>query len=40
LWHFRNQWKMAPNLRVCLNVDAQGILDLYLERVAGYRVPA
>jgi len=37
---FRNQWKMAPNLRVCLNVDAQGILDLYLERVAGYRVPA
>ena len=37
---FRNQWKLAPNLRVCLNVDAQGILDLYLERVAGYRVPA
>jgi len=37
---FRNQWKMTPNLRVCLNVDAQGILDLYLERVAGYRVPA
>ncbi len=37
---FRNQWKMAPNLRVCLNVDAQAILDLYLQRVAGYRVPA
>jgi inosine-uridine nucleoside N-ribohydrolase len=37
---FRNQWKTAPNVRVCLNVDAQGILDLYLERVAGYRVPA
>jgi inosine-uridine nucleoside N-ribohydrolase len=37
---FRNQWKTAPNVRVCLNVDAQGILDLYVERVAGYRVPA
>jgi inosine-uridine nucleoside N-ribohydrolase len=37
---FRNQWKTAPNVRVCLNVDAKGILDLYVERVAGYRVPA
>jgi inosine-uridine nucleoside N-ribohydrolase len=37
---FRNQWKTAPNVRVCLNVDAKGILALYVERVAGYRVPA
>lgn len=37
---FRDQWKMPPNVRVALNVDAQGILDLYLDRVAGYRVPA
>lgn len=37
---FRHQWKVAPNLRVCLDVDAQGILDFYLDRVAGYRVPA
>jgi len=37
---FRNQWETAPNVRVCLNVDAQGILDLSVERLAGYRVPA
>jgi inosine-uridine nucleoside N-ribohydrolase len=37
---FRNQWKMAPNVRVCLSVEAKGILDLYLDRIAGYRVPA
>jgi len=37
---FRNQWQLAPNVRVCLDVRAKGILDLYLDRVAGYRVPA
>lgn len=37
---FRDQWKMPPNLRVCLKVDAPGMLDLYLDRVAAYRVPA
>jgi len=37
---FRHQWQRPPNLRVCLHVDAPGVLDLYFDRIAGYRVPS
>lgn len=36
---FRNQWEKPPNIRVCLGVDAPAVLDLYANRVAGYRPP-
>ncbi|MDQ7828951.1 MAG: nucleoside hydrolase [Armatimonadota bacterium] len=34
---FRGQWGQPPNVRVCLEVDAERELALYLERVTAYR---
>ncbi len=34
---FRGQWGQPPNVRVCLEVDAERELAFYLERVTAYR---
>lgn len=31
---FRGQWDSPPNVRVCLEVDSQRLLEFYLERIA------
>ncbi|MDQ7820182.1 MAG: nucleoside hydrolase [Armatimonadota bacterium] len=34
---FRGQWNMAPNVRVCVRVDAAAVVNLYCDRVIRYQ---
>lgn len=34
---FRGQWNTDPNVRVCVRVDAPGVLNLYHERITRYQ---